>query len=78
MVDSHNRSIIKAISWRIFGSVDTVLVSLLITRSLKLALSIGAVETFTKITLYYFHERLWNKISFGKKLKIETNEVSNN
>ncbi len=66
MTENHNRSILKAISWRIFGSIDTILVSLFITQNLKLALSIGFIETFTKMFLYYFHERIWNKTNFGK------------
>ncbi|MHB1687397.1 MAG: DUF2061 domain-containing protein [Ignavibacteriaceae bacterium] len=68
MIEKHNRSIVKAISWRIFGSIDTIIVSLLITRSYKLAISIGFVEVFTKMLLYYFHERLWNRVSYGKIL----------
>ena len=66
MIEKHNRSIFKAISWRVFGSVDTILVSLLITKNYKLALSIGFIEVFTKMVLYYFHERIWNKVSYGK------------
>jgi phosphoadenosine phosphosulfate reductase len=66
MIEKHNRSILKAISWRFFGSIDTILVSLLITKSVKLAASIGFIEIFTKMILYYFHERLWNKTNFGK------------
>jgi len=66
MTEKQNRSILKAISWRIFGSIDTILVSLFITRNIKLAVSIGFVEIFTKMILYYFHERLWNKTNFGK------------
>ena len=66
MNDKQHRSIIKAISWRIFGSIDTIFVSLLVTKNLKLAASIGVIEIFTKMTLYYFHERLWNKSNFGK------------
>ncbi|MHB8336576.1 MAG: DUF2061 domain-containing protein [Ignavibacteriaceae bacterium] len=72
MIDNHNRSIIKAISWRVFGSMDTILVSLFITRSYKLALSIGFIEVFTKMLLYYFHERLWNKVNFGRVSKQES------
>jgi len=64
--DNHTRSVAKAISWRITGTVDTILISWLITREFKFALSIGFVELFTKIILYYGHERLWNRISFGR------------
>lgn len=64
--DNHTRSVVKALSWRITGTVDTILISWLITREFKFALSIGFVELFTKIILYYGHERLWNRISFGR------------
>jgi uncharacterized membrane protein len=67
MADKHYRSLAKAISWRITGTVDTVLISYLITGQIRWALSIGFVELFTKVALYYGHERLWNKISFGRK-----------
>ncbi len=66
VVDNHYRSLAKAISWRTAGTVDTIVVSLLITGRLTLALSIGFVELFTKICLYYLHERIWNRMSFGK------------
>jgi len=67
MTDRPSRSIAKAISWRATGTLDTIFISLLVTGKLKMALSIGFVELFTKIVLYYLHERAWNKISFGRK-----------
>ncbi len=67
MADKHYRSLAKAVSWRMTGTVDTVLISYLITGQIRWALSIGFVELFTKVALYYVHERLWNKISFGRK-----------
>ena len=67
MADKQYRSLTKAVSWRMTGTVDTVLISYLITGKIRWALSIGFVELFTKVALYYFHERLWNKISFGRK-----------
>jgi uncharacterized membrane protein len=60
------RSIIKSISWRIIGTLDTMLIAWIITGEIKLALSIGIVELFTKMLLYFFHERIWNKIDWGK------------
>lgn len=66
MADKHYRSVVKAISWRATGTVDTILISWLITREVKLALGIGFVELFTKIFLYYVHERIWNRLSFGR------------
>ena len=67
VVEAHYRSIIKAISWRITGTLDTVFWAFIITGKLEWALSIGAIELFTKILLYYLHERIWNKIKIGKK-----------
>jgi uncharacterized membrane protein len=57
---------VKAFSWRATGTLDTILISYLITGKAKAALSIGFVELFTKIFLYYCHERIWNKLSFGR------------
>ena len=60
------RSLVKTISWRIVGTIDTVVISLLITEKLTLALSIGLIELVSKMILYFFHERAWNKINWGK------------
>ncbi|PCI03604.1 MAG: hypothetical protein COB81_03695 [Flavobacteriaceae bacterium] len=60
------RSIVKSISWRIVGTLDTVLISWAVTGDTKMALSIGSVELVTKMVLYFFHERAWNKIKWGK------------
>lgn len=60
------RSVIKAISWRVIGTLDTILISYLIVGNFKFAISIGGVELFTKMFLYFLHERLWNKIKLGK------------
>ena len=66
MVEKPYRSAVKAISWRATGTIDTIVISFLITGRLRWALSIGFVELFTKVTLYYLHERVWNRISFGR------------
>lgn len=69
MTEKHWRSVAKAISWRVTGTLDTIVVSWVITRKLHLALSIGFVEVFTKIFLYYAHERVWNRIKHGKAIQ---------
>ncbi|MCF6169253.1 DUF2061 domain-containing protein [Lutibacter sp.] len=61
------RSIVKAISWRIVGTIDTILISWFITGKITLALSIGLIEIITKMVLYFFHERIWNLIKWGKQ-----------
>lgn len=60
------RSVLKTISWRVIGTVDTILISWIITGQIALALSIGSIELVTKMVLYFFHERIWNKIKWGK------------
>jgi len=60
------RSVTKSVSWRIIGTMDTVLISFIVTGTIKLALSIGLVELVTKMGLYTIHERIWNKIKWGK------------
>ena len=60
------RSVVKTISWRTVGTLDTVIISYFITGNLKMAAAIGSIELFTKMVLYYFHERTWNKINFGR------------
>ena len=66
MADQHYRSLVKAVSWRLTGSVDTLIISFLITGKLRWALTISGVELFTKIGLYYVHERVWENLSFGR------------
>ncbi|MBF0619994.1 MAG: DUF2061 domain-containing protein [Candidatus Omnitrophica bacterium] len=65
-IEQRWRSLTKAASWRITGTLDTMIVSWIITRQVKVAISIGCVEVFTKMILYYFHERAWNKINAGR------------
>jgi uncharacterized membrane protein len=65
--ESHPRSLVKAISWRLVGSMDTFILSLLITHKLSFAASIASVETVTKILLYYFHERIWAIVPWGRQ-----------
>ncbi|HVY02169.1 MAG TPA: DUF2061 domain-containing protein [Caulobacterales bacterium] len=64
--DSHARSLIKAVSWRMVGSTDTFMLSLLVTGSAKDAISIASIEALTKILLYYAHERIWRMIPWGR------------
>ena len=72
--DSHLRSILKAVSWRIVGTIDTILVSYFWTGDARKALVIGASEVITKIVLYYLHERTWTRISFGRPRPPTTDE----
>jgi uncharacterized membrane protein len=65
--DAHYRSVAKAVTWRLTGSIDTFVLSFLITGNIRIAGSISAVEVVTKILLFYGHERLWALIAWGKR-----------
>lgn len=64
--EAHSRSFIKAVSWRILGSIDTFVISYFVTGKLVFAASIASVETFTKIALFYGHERAWALVPWGR------------
>ncbi len=65
--ESAARSVYKAISWRILATLTTALVVYLITGSSEFAVTIGLIEGVAKIGLYYFHERLWNRLNVGRR-----------
>jgi uncharacterized membrane protein len=64
--NSHMRSLAKAVSWRVIGSLDTFILSLIFTGNGKYAVSIASAEALTKIALYYVHERAWRKVRWGR------------
>jgi len=66
-LESHIRSITKAITWRIGGTFVTFVVAWILTRRLELAAQIGLVDTLLKIGAFYCHERIWNHLKFGKQ-----------
>jgi uncharacterized membrane protein len=87
--DSHLRSLLKAISWRCVGTLDTFTVSFFVlsvtgaTESMvhtaKVSGGIAGVEVITKITLYYLHERAWARVRFGqpRQMTYEENVAEN-
>ena len=65
---SYKRHVLKSITWRIIGTLDTMIIAWIITGSWEWGLAIGGVEVFTKMILYFLHERVWYKFSkFGLK-----------
>ena len=66
MKEHHKRSIVKAISYRFTGTFITALIVFIFTGKLALSISIASVETVIKIIIYYLHERIWNKMHWGK------------
>ena len=67
MSDSSVRSLAKAVSWRITGTIDTFLISWLITGQALLASGIALTEIMTKVGLYWLHERAWTRVKWGRQ-----------
>jgi uncharacterized membrane protein len=69
---SYKRHLAKTITWRVVGTIDTIILSWLITGDLSIGLAIGGVEVISKMILYFAHERVWYKwIKFGLEPKNE-------
>lgn len=68
--NSHKRHIAKAITWRIIGTLDTMLLAWIISGNPLIGLKIGAAEVLTKMFLYYLHERVWFRVNLSKNGKI--------
>ena len=66
-METHLRSIAKAITWRAGGTVVTFMVVWIVAGELTLAAQIGILDTVIKIGVFYVHERFWNHLSFGKQ-----------
>lgn len=62
---SVKRHIAKTITWRVIGTLDTMLLGWLISGDWKIGAAIGGFEVFTKMILYFIHERIWYKFKFG-------------
>ena len=68
--DLKKRILFKTLSWRFIGTIDTILLSWIITGNIVFGLKIGATEIFTKMILYFFHERIWLRINLDKNNEI--------
>ena len=66
MSDSKSRSLVKTISWRLTGSFSTFLISFIILGNFTIAGSIAVIQIIANTTLYYIHERFWDRITWGK------------
>lgn len=70
--DLKKRSLLKGISWRFFATIDTFLISFFFFKKISIALPIALTEVFSKLLLYYLHERGWNLIKLGRKENVPT------
>ena len=69
MKETKYRSMVKCISWRVLASLTTAVLILIFTGNWMLSIGIGSFEVVSKIVLYFFHERIWDKISWGREIK---------
>ena len=67
MTETNKRSIIKAITYRFWQSLNTFIISLIITGKVEMATAIVSLEVIVKLVVYFWHERIWNKIKWGTK-----------
>lgn len=65
MHESHRRSILKGVTWRLIASTTTMTVVFVVTGNLALVASVGAIDVIAKILFYYLHERTWGKVKWG-------------
>jgi uncharacterized membrane protein len=75
--ESRRRGALKAITYRIWQSINTFLISLLVTGEIKIATTIVSIELIVKIFVYFWHERIWNLISWGKSTNSNPMEIQN-
>jgi uncharacterized membrane protein len=65
--EAHKRSLAKAVTWRFTATIDTFVISFIVTGKVVIAGTIALTEIFTKILIYYFHERAWALIPWGRR-----------
>lgn len=65
MTETRKRSVTKALTYRFWQSLNTFLISLIVTGKLDMAAAIVSIEVVVKIVIYFFHERIWSKITWG-------------
>jgi len=65
-MDSHSRSVAKAVSYRVFGSLSTALLFFIVSGDWRLSAGAGIADSVVKLGLYFLHERVWNHINYGR------------
>lgn len=70
-MDTHRRTLLKTVSWRVVATFTTAGVTYLLTGRLDFAISVGVADSLLKFFIYYFHERLWSRSRYGQIRKPE-------
>ena len=63
--ESHKRSIVKAFTYRFFGTIFTIGMVFILTGQVKLSFTIGLLDTIGRTLTYFIHERIWTRVKFG-------------
>jgi len=66
-MESHLRSIVKAVTWRTGGTIVTFTVAWVLTGELSVSIGIGLFDAVVKIAAFYVHERIWNRLDIGRE-----------
>jgi uncharacterized membrane protein len=66
MVETHSRTVMKTVSWRIVATLTTGIIVYILSGKILLSLGVIGVEVVAKILFYYLHERAWNLVAWGK------------
>jgi uncharacterized membrane protein len=75
MKETHARSIAKAVSYRILGSASTGLIVYVLTGKGSLGLSASVLDVILKIGVYFIHERIWDRVNYGRETKAPEYEI---
>ena len=74
-MDSHRRSIVKAASYRLMGSAGSAVIVYAFSGNLKLSVGAGLFDCVLKIGLYFLHERMWERIPYGREVRRPEYEI---
>ena len=71
MEDTHTRSFVKGLSWRVIATITTMILVFIFTENLTITLGVGIFDILAKLIFYYVHERVWLKVHWGKDVEAE-------
>ena len=76
--NSHRRHLAKTITWRLVGTIDTMIIAWVISGNPWTGLQVGGVEAVVKMVMYYYHERIWHHYSYGLEPIAQTEKIKSN
>ena len=73
-MEQKRRSVVKTLSWRLWATIITMFVVYAVKGEWRFAVEIGLLDTTIKLGAYFFHERMWNKINYGREIPLKTGD----